>query len=142
MASLVPVLPLDRPTTPPLPWIRMDTTSKPLLVALGKPKSVDPEGRRELPLVVRRPFVRWGVALLLDAGVHHAELRAQCVQRALLLEDDLAQLRQLAFDLGVAGLELDEAGFGVHDGRTLAWERRRTKRLSVPAERQPADHGR
>lgn len=42
MASLVPVLALERPTTPPSPWIPMDTTSKPLLVGLDKPKSVDP----------------------------------------------------------------------------------------------------
>jgi hypothetical protein len=43
MASLVPVLVMEPPTTLPSPWIRMDTTSKPLLVVLGKPKS-DSEG--------------------------------------------------------------------------------------------------
>jgi hypothetical protein len=36
MASLVPVLAIEPPTTQPSPWIRMDTTSKPLLVVLGK----------------------------------------------------------------------------------------------------------
>jgi hypothetical protein len=44
MASLVPVLVMELPTTLPSPWIRMDTTSKPSLVVLGKPESADPDG--------------------------------------------------------------------------------------------------
>jgi len=48
---------------------------------------------------VRRLFVRGRVALLLEAGVHHPKLRAQSVERALLLEHDLAQLRDLTFEV-------------------------------------------
>jgi len=74
---------------------------------------------RAIRRAIRPSIVGWrivvrGIALLFEAGVHRPELGAKGVQLLSLFEHDLAEVGHLAFQMRVAGFQLDEARFDGH----------------------------
>jgi hypothetical protein len=121
-ASLVPVQVMDPPTTLPSPWIRMDTTSKPLLVVLGKPNS-----QRRRDGSERRAWSaastgrnRWASLVADPQACQSADLPQQSADRFWTIRDD-SQRPDLIASLG----DRNRDGVGVHihpdeSGRTRA----------------------
>ena len=67
---------------------------------------------------MRRLVVQQRFAQLSEIGLGGAELPEQAVDGLLLREDDVAQLGNLALEMGVAYLQVHESRF--HGGRRLA----------------------
>ena len=60
---------------------------------------------------MRGLFVGDGIAQILHPAFQRDELALECLDLFLLFEDGLGELGELALEMGVANLEIDEAAF-------------------------------